>query len=116
MTRALFPAVLLVILPILTGCTAVSAWYHPALTQIRADLPRGSSLERVDSYLDQHQIEHTYYRRSNQVIANIHNVQRDALVREDLYLVFSFDEYKSLRDILAKPRLHPALSRSHLHL
>lgn len=100
MTRALLQAVILLTLPFVVGC---ASWYHPALTQIRADLPPGSSLRKVDSYLDQHQIEHTYYRRSNQVTATIHNVQRDALVREDLDLVFSFDEYKGLRDILAKP-------------
>jgi hypothetical protein len=100
MTRALLQTVILLTLPCIVGC---ASWYHPAITQIRADLPAGSSLGRVDSYLDQHQIDHTYYRRSNQVTATIHNVQRDALVREDLYLVFSFDEYKGLRDILAKP-------------
>ena len=103
MTRALLSIVILLALPFVTGCAEVSAWYHPQLTQIRTDLPLGSPLERVDSYLDQHNIDHTYYRNSNQVTAYIHNIQRDALVREDLYIVFSFDEYKSLRDILAKP-------------
>jgi hypothetical protein len=103
MSRALLPAFFLLTLPFVTGCTAVSAWYHPAITQIRTDLPAGTPLAKVDAYLDQHQIDHTYYPRSNQVTAYIHNIQRDALVREDLYLVFSFDEYKGLRDILAKP-------------
>ena len=103
MTRALFPTVILLALPFVVGCATVSAWYHPALTQIQTDLPVGSSLARVDSYLDQHQIDHTYYRRSNQITGYIHNIQRDALVREDLYLVFSFDQFKSLRDIEAKP-------------
>jgi len=103
MTRALLQAALLLTLPFVCGCTTVAAWYHPALTQIRTDLPVGTSLEKVDSYLDQHQIEHIYYRHSHQITATIHNIQRDALVREDLYLVFSFDEYKGLRDILAKP-------------
>ena len=103
MTRALLQTILLLALPLLVGCASVSAWYHPALYQIRTDLPVGSSLEKVDAYLDQHQIEYTYYPRSNQVTAYIHNIQRDSLVREDLYLVFSFDDYKSLQDILAKP-------------
>jgi hypothetical protein len=103
MTRALLFTAILLTLPFVVGCESVAAWYHPAITQIRADLPVGSSLERVDSYLDQHNIDHTYYRNSNQVAAYIHNIQRDALVREDLYVVFSFDDYKSLRDILAKP-------------
>ncbi len=103
MTRALLQTVILLTLPCMVGCAEVSSWYHPALTQIRNDLPLGSSPGRVDSYLDQHQIEHTYYPRSHQITATIHNIQRDALVREDLFLVFSFDEYKGLRDILAKP-------------
>jgi hypothetical protein len=103
MTRALLFAIGVLTLPLVTGCTEVSAWYHPQMTQIRADLPVGTPLARVDDYLDQHNIEYTYYPRSNEVTAYIHNIQRDALVREDLYLVFSFDEYKSLRDILAKP-------------
>jgi hypothetical protein len=103
MTRALLLTALLLSLPFLGGCTTISAWYHPALTQIRTDLPAGSSLEKVDAYLDQHQIEHTYYRHSHQVTAIIHNIQRDSLVREDLNIVFTFDEYKSLRDILATP-------------
>jgi len=103
MTRAFLPAVLLLTLPFLIGCSATEAWYHPALYQIRTDLPVGTSAAKVDNYLDQHQIEHIYYRRSNQITATIHNIQRDALVREDLFLVFSFDEYEGLRDILAKP-------------
>ena len=103
MTRALLHAFLLLALPLLTGCAVTEAWYHPALYQIRTDLPVGSSLEQVDSYLDQHNIDHTYDHGGNQVTAYIHNIQRDALVREDLYLVFSFDQFKSLRDIEAKP-------------
>jgi len=100
MSRVLVPTLLLLTLPFLAGC---ASWYHPALSQIRADLPAGTPLRTVDAYLDQHDINHTYYWKSNQVTATIHNVQRDALVREDLDLVFSFDEYKGLRDILAKP-------------
>jgi hypothetical protein len=99
MTRALLQAAIVMTLPCLIGC----AYYQPALTQIRADLPVGSSLARVDSYLNQHQIEHSYYWKSNQVTAIIRNVRGDGLVQTDLNLVFSFDEYKTLRDILAKP-------------
>jgi len=100
MIRTFVQAVLLLTFPFLVGC---AEWYHPALSQIRTDLPVGTPLRTVDTYLDQHEIDHVYYGKSNQVTATIHNIQRDALVREDLYLVFSFDEYKSLRDILAKP-------------
>ena len=103
MSRVFFPILMLLISPFVVGCASVSAWYHPSLTQIRSDLPPGTSLATVDAYLDQHQIDHTYYAKGNQITAFIHNIQRDALVREDLNLVFSFDEDKSLRDILAKP-------------
>ena len=103
MSRAFVPLVALLALLFVTGCTAVSAWYYPALTQIRTDLPPGSSLGRVDSYLGQHQIDYTYYRRSNQVTAVIHHIQRDALVRPDLNLVFQFDEYRNLINIEANP-------------
>ena len=103
MSRAFFPTVLLLTLPFLAGCTEVSAWYHPALTQIRTDLPLGSSPAHVNTYLDEHNIEHTFYPRSDRITAIIHNIQRDALVREDLNLVFNFDEYSGLREILAKP-------------
>ncbi len=103
MTRAFVLTVILLTLPFVTGCTEVSAWYHPAITQIRADLPVGTPLVKVNAYLNQQNIDHNYYRSSNQITAYIHNIQRDALVREDLYVVFSFDDDESLRDILAKP-------------
>jgi hypothetical protein len=99
MSRALFLTVSVLALSLVAGC----AWYEPSITQIREDLPPGSSLEHVDYYLNQHQINHSYYRKSNQVMAVIHNVQRDALVRADMSVIFTFDEYKSLKDIQINP-------------
>ena len=103
MSRALLPAVLLFILPLLAGCATYNSYYAPAITQIREDLPAGTSLGRVDAYLDQHQIEHTYYHHGNQIMATVQNVRRDGLVQYDQTLVFSFDAYRNLTDILVKP-------------
>jgi hypothetical protein len=81
MTRPLLPLTLLLILPFLAGC--VSWYYSPAVYQIRSDLPPGTSLRQVDSYLTEHEIEHSYFRTTNQVVAMVRNIRRDALDIED---------------------------------
>jgi len=103
MSRALFPLVVLMTLPFVAGCATYNSYYAPAVTQIREDLPPGSSLARVDAYLDQHQIDHSYYHKSNQIMAVVQNVRRDGLVQYNQSLVFSFDPYRNLTDILVKP-------------
>jgi len=105
MTRAFFQTALLLALPVLAGCTSgpIGWYYAPAIEQIRTDLPPGTSLAKVESYLDQHDIQYSYFRKSRQVTVIVHNVRRDALVQPDQSLVFSFDYDKRLTDILANP-------------
>ena len=101
MSRALLFALALLTLPLMSGCATYDAYYAPAITQIRDDLPVGTPLARVDSYLDQHQIEHAYLH--HQITAHVQNVRRDGLVQYDQTMVFSFDAYRNLTDILVKP-------------
>jgi hypothetical protein len=103
MTRALLFYSLFFTLPLLVGCASASWYYSPAIYQIRSDLPPGTSLEKVDSYLTQHQVEHSYFRKDNQVMALVRNVRRDGLVQADVSLIFSFDNDRTLTHILAKP-------------
>ncbi len=106
MSHALARAVFLILtLPLLAGCAndPLTWYYQPAVYQIRSDLPLGSSVERVDAYLTHRDIEHSYFRRSHQMTALIHNVRRDALVQSDLTLTFFFNEYRGLTDIQFDP-------------
>jgi hypothetical protein len=105
MTRALWQTALLLALPLLVGCTSGPlGWYYaPAIEQIRTDLPIGSSLGKVESYLDQHDLQYSYFSRSREITAIVHNVRRDALVQPDQFLVFRFDAERRLADIEANP-------------
>jgi hypothetical protein len=103
MNHALFRSTLLVAISLLVGCASASWYYSPAIYQIRSDLPPGTSLEKVDSYLTQHQVEHSYFRKDNQVMALVRNVRRDGLVQADVSLIFSFDNDRTLTNVLAKP-------------
>jgi hypothetical protein len=93
------------IFPLLVGCTSGPlGWYYaPAIEQIRTDLPIGSSLAKVESYLDQNDIQYSYFGRSREITAVVRNVRRDALVQPDQFLVFRFDGYRRLTDIEANP-------------
>ncbi len=103
MRRLLFQLLTLLALPLLTSCATYEWYYEPAMSEIRTDLPLGSSLGRVDYYLTQHQVEHAYYRHSNQIVAHIRNVRRDALVQAELSVIFQFDANERLADIREKP-------------
>ena len=96
-------AFLMLSLSLLAGCATYSWYYEPAVYQIRLDLPLGTSQAKVDAYLTEHDIEHSYLERTNQITALVRNVRRDALVQADVTLTFSFDGYRNLTDIDVKP-------------
>ena len=104
MSRALFLSILVLTLPFVTACTTGPwGWYYePAVYQIHLDLPVGTSLEKVDAYLTEHQIEHSYLRSTNQIKALVRNVRRDGLVQADQTLTFTFNAYGSLTDFAVK--------------
>ncbi len=93
-------AILISILPLVAACALIEA---PSVTQIRSALPPGSSLGRVDSYLTQYQVEHSYFQRSNQMTAVVHNVRNNGMVQQDLSLIFHFDQNERLAGIEVKP-------------
>jgi hypothetical protein len=73
---------------------------------IRGDLPIGTPRSRVESYLDEQGIPHSYVERSNgspesdnTEVALIRGVSKTWLVRRDIQIVFKFDDQASLREV-----------------
>ena len=67
-----------------------------AAAAIRGDLPQGTSRGKVVNWLEARRIGHSYNAAADQVIAFIHDAQKDETTRSDLRIVFRFDKNNRL--------------------
>lgn len=71
--------------------------------EVKQALPIGTSMEKVDSYLTSHEIEHSLYKKENRIYAIVRNLQRQPNgVSASLSIIFSFDISNSLTNVQSK--------------
>jgi hypothetical protein len=71
---------------------------------IKAALPPGSTLADIDKYLTDNHIEHSFYKKTNQVFALVHNIKGGHWpVQKDAQIVITLDQAGTLVNIEVKP-------------
>ncbi len=70
---------------------------------IRKEVPFGSSISQVMTFLDANHVEHSDYREKEKAIYGIiHNTSGDSLVKSSITIEFHFSEQAKLKDYVVK--------------
>jgi hypothetical protein len=97
----LVPLLLVSAVLVVSACSSSTAPKRE--TELRKALPPGSSLADVESYLTQHNIEHSPLDVTNRIGAMIRDDRKTAIILEDRSIEFGFDENKKLTSITSQP-------------
>jgi hypothetical protein len=71
---------------------------------VKAALPSGSTLADIDKYFTDNHIEHSFYQKTNQVFAMVHNIKGGHWpVQKDAQIVITLDQAGTLANLEVKP-------------
>lgn len=95
---------LILLVPLMMACHKNNAADSKAIeAEVRQALPIGTPKEKVDLYLTNHKIEHSFYKPENRIYAIVRNLQKQSFsISESLSVIFSFDATNSLTNIESK--------------
>jgi hypothetical protein len=70
----------------------------------RTALPQGISLPEIDQYFAQNQVEHSFYKPTNQVFAAIRDIKGGFFpISKDAQIIITLDDAERLATIEVKP-------------
>ena len=100
----LFVGILILLIPPVIGCHKNGTMDSKAIeAEVKQALPIGTPKEKVDLYLTNHKIEHSFYKPENRIYAIVRNLQKQSFgISESLSVIFSFDATNSLTNIESK--------------
>jgi hypothetical protein len=80
-----------------------TAPYADLEQEIRSNLPVGSTLQEIETYLTTKNISHSYVERENRVYGIVPDVERGLLVSKSLQIVVDLDRQHRLESLELKP-------------
>lgn len=100
-TTVMLIGVLILAIPLVIGCHKNQAVDNKAIeAQVKKALPIGTPREKVDSYLTNHKIEHSFYKPENRIYALVPDTRKSFFgFSGSLSVIFSFDASDSLTNI-----------------
>lgn len=95
---------LILLVLLMMACHKNSAADSKAIeAEVRQVLPIGTPKEKVDLYLTNHKIEHSFYKPENRIYAIVRNIQTQSFgISKSLSVIFRFDATNTLTNIESK--------------
>lgn len=101
-TTIMLASVLVLAISLMNGCSKDQS-SKAIEDEVKQALPIGTPMEKVDSYLTSHKVEHSLYKKENRIYAIVRNVQTQSNgVSGNLSVIFSFDTNNSLTNVQSK--------------